>query len=82
MESQSNGDKDQALKLFEAFLKDFPNSTLYADGTEAVQRIKDDLSTQPPVKAPAAPKTKSATPPDAAPPAAAVVPVSAPPAAK
>lgn len=46
LEQQSNGNVTQALKHFETFLQEFPNSTLHAEGREAVQLLKAELSPQ------------------------------------
>ena len=40
MECLTGGEKIIALKHFDAFLKEFPNSPLYAEGMQAVQLLK------------------------------------------
>jgi hypothetical protein len=61
MEYQSNGEKEMSLKHFEAFLKEYPSSPLYTDGTEAVRLIKAELSAQPPAT-PAEPQATATAP--------------------
>lgn len=46
LELQSNGDVTLALKHFETFLQEFPNSPLQAEGREAVQLLKAELNPQ------------------------------------
>lgn len=89
MEAQGNGEKAAALKHFEAFLKEFPKSPLHAEGTQAVQLLKAELTAQPSAAVAPAPATKATveaapakpTPAATATPAAAPAPTSAAPAA-
>jgi hypothetical protein len=77
VECQINGNPNQALQQFEAFLKEFPKSSLRTEGAQAVEMLKAELARQvspeaaPPVPAPAQPAavqppaTPAVTPPQA-----------------
>jgi hypothetical protein len=51
MEYQEKGDKALALKHFNDFLREYPNSSLHGEGVQAVQLLKTELSAQPPAAA-------------------------------
>lgn len=74
MELQSSGEKAKALKQFEVFLQEFPKSPLHADGTQAVQILKEELAASvspvPTAGTPALPPVASTVPATAEKPAA------------
>lgn len=54
IELLGNGEKSQALKHFEDFTKEFPNSHLHAEALQAVQQLRGGENRQSPTTAPTA----------------------------